>query len=106
MRSLATGPSTYCPNLFQVLGAYLHQDWDLEYGDAEAALVAAITGQGREQVAAAADELRTHRPPRDDESASCRFTNGLCSYHPPGDGLSYSAWLDHVQHMLDRSVGA
>lgn len=106
MRSLATGPSTCCPNLFQVLGAYLHQDWETEYSDAETALLAAATGQAREQVAAAATELRTHRPPALDEDASSRFTNGLCSYHPPDDGLSYSAWLDHLQQVLDRNVGA
>jgi hypothetical protein len=93
-------PSDCCPNLAQVLGSYLHQDWDLDHTSADDALLAAIAGQPPRQVAAAASELLAHRPPADDEAASRRFSNELCSYHPPGDGLTYSAWLDRVQHIL------
>ena len=95
-----------CPNLAQVLGAYLHQDFDLEFANAEEALSAAAAGQDQAQVRAAASELRSSRPSRDDEEGSCAFTNELCSYHPPADGLTYSGWLDHVQHVLDAATGA
>jgi hypothetical protein len=36
------GASERYPDLFQFFGAYLHQDWDLEFADADAALDAAI----------------------------------------------------------------
>ena len=97
------GPRERCPNLFQVLGAYLHQDFDLEYPTAEDALAAAVAGQGWAHVRAAASELRSHRPPQHDEAASAQFVNELCSYHPPSVGLSYTRWLDHVQHVLDAA---
>ena len=98
---MASPPSESCPNLFQVLGAYLHQDWVLDHANADGAVLSAIAGQESNQVAAAASELAAHRPSADDEDATRRFTNALCSYHPPGDGLSYSAWLDRVQRVLD-----
>jgi hypothetical protein len=103
---VSSRPAECCPNLFQVLGGYLHQDFDLDHGRADDALLAAVAGQPPEQVAAAAAELAAHRPSADDEGASRRFNNELCSYHPPGDGLSYSEWLDRVQRVLAGRTGA
>ena len=100
------GVADRCTNLNRVLGAYLHQDFDLDFASAEEALSAAVAGQDQAQVRAAASELRTCRPSRDDEEASCAFTNKLCSYHPPADGLTYAGWLDHVQLVLEAATGA
>jgi hypothetical protein len=93
-----------CPNLRQVLGAYLHQDFDLEYANAEAALADAVASQSREQVALASIELATFRPSNKDEVSSMVFTNAMCDYNPPGDGLTFSAWLDRVQDVLSRAA--
>lgn len=95
-----------CPNLFQVLGPYLHQDFDLEYDSAEAALIDTVGSQSKERVEHALTELAMFRPSADDEAASTEFTHAMCDYHPPGDGLTYSAWLDHVQHVLDRATAS
>jgi hypothetical protein len=89
-----------------MLGAHLHQDFDLEYRTAEDALIDSVVQAGPERLARAAAELRTHRPPRDDEEATRRFVGELCDYHPPGDGLTHVAWLDHVQAMLDGATSA
>ena len=100
-----------------MLGAYLHQDWPRDYATAEYALNESVADASRERLTSAAAELQTHRPPlthalgiagerRDDEEATRRFLNALCDYHPPGDGLTYVAWLDHVQAVLDDAASA
>ena len=92
----------HCPELFQLLGAYLHQDWLIDYATAEEALQTAIAEASEARITAASEELRRQRPQPEDEPASRLFVNALCDYHPPGDGLTYSAWLDHVQRLLDQ----
>jgi CdiI immunity protein len=89
-----------------MLGAYLHQDWARDYATAEYALNESVADASRERLTSAAAELQTHRPPRDDEEATRRFLNALCDYHPPGDGFTYVAWLDHVQAVLDDAASA
>lgn len=76
----------------------------IEYPDADSALADAVVGQGVAQVSSAAKELAAHRPPASDEDASRRFSNDLCDYHPPSDGLTYSAWLDRVQQILNEAT--
>ena len=103
---MAVSPRDACPELFQMLGAYLHQDWPLDYETAEDGLKDSVSDAWPERLAQAAAELHAHRPPRDDEDATRRFLNELCDYHPPGDGLTYVAWLDHVQAVLDDEANA
>ena len=86
--------------------ACLHQDFDLEYETAEHALKSGVTEAARERLLRAASELDAHRPPRDDEEGTRRFVNELCDYHPPGDGLSYVSWLDHVRAVLNAATSA
>ena len=64
----------------------------------------AIADAERRALAAAAEELRSERPPHDSEAETQRFVNELCDYHPPGDGFTYVAWLDHVQAVLDAAA--
>jgi CdiI immunity protein len=89
-----------------MLGAYLDQDWPLDYETAEDALTDTVADAWHERLTRAAAELRAHRPPRDNEEATRRFLNDLCGYHLPGDGLTYVAWLDHVQAVLDDAANA
>jgi len=86
-----------CRESFRLLGAWLHQDFDLDYPSAEEALRASIADASVERLRTVLLELGTHRPPRSDEEATRAFVNDLCDYHPPGDGLTYVAWLDHVE---------
>lgn len=89
-----------CPNLFQVLGPYLHQDFDMEYASAQAALAASLQESSQGRLEDALVELRTHRPAADSEESTRRFVNQLCDYHPPGDGLTYIEWLDRVDAAM------
>lgn len=98
--------SEQCPELFQILGAWLHQDWDLDHSTAEDALQASVSDVSMERLRAALSELEGHRPAPADEEATRRFVNALCEYHPPGDGLTYVAWLDHVELLLREAVAA
>ena len=103
---MAASARETCPELHQVLGAYLHQDFDLDCETAEDALSYSVGESRRERLTRAAAELRTYRPPSDDEEATRRFANELCDYHPPGDGLTYVSWLDHVQAVLNDATSA
>ena len=108
VRVVATARNA-CPELFQMLGAYLHQDFALDYESAEDALRSSVADAGRERLMRAAAELQAHRPPTEDGEATRRFVNELCDYHPPGDGLTYVSWLDHVQRVLagrDQRIAA
>lgn len=104
MGGVSADPTTSCPALFQILGPYLHQDWALEYESAEGALTEALAETPGPSHATALRELREHRPDRDDEVATREFVNLLCSYHPPGDGLSYVCWLDRVELLLATTM--
>ena len=95
-----------CPELSQLLGAWLHQDFDLDYPTADDALQASIADATSERLGNALVELTSHRPSRADEEATRRFVNDLCWYHPPGDGLTYVAWLDHVDALVREAARA
>ena len=95
-----------CPESHQLLGAWLHQDFDLDFPSAEEALRASIADASVERLRTVLVELEAHRPPRSDEEATRAFANDLCDYHPPGDGLTYVAWLDHVETAVRKAARA
>jgi hypothetical protein len=101
---VASTANERCPELFQLLGGWLHQDFDLEYQSAEEALAAAIADASLDRLRGALDELRRSRPSDRDEEATREFANELCWYHPPGDGLTYVEWLDHVEVALGNAL--
>ncbi len=90
------------PDLFQLLGGYLHQDFGSDTGTADEALRQAVVDtpdEGRAAVAAQIDSLlAAHR----DERSLAIAVNQLCDYYPPGDGLSYRAWLGEVHACVRR----
>ena len=86
------------PDLSQLLGCYLHQDWKLEFPTADAALAAALQESSSDRKAAALAELHDSAPA--DEAAARSLVNGLCDYHPPDDGRSYLAWLRLLEEQL------
>lgn len=89
------------------LGAYLHQDWDVVYGGAWDAVRAfkrdasdhdlrAATAQAEELRAAGLDEEQLRRVVVDELGVE---------YWPPGDGLTFQAWLDELVRVLADSAG-
>ena len=71
------------------------------YRSAEQALRESIADASQDRLQLAAAEIRRFRPSADDEDGSRQFVNALCDYHPPGDGLTYTAWLDRVEAESD-----
>jgi hypothetical protein len=85
------------PDLFQFLGGYLHQDFDLDGGTADDAVRQAIASTPAEARAAVAAQIDSLMTAHSDERSLEVAVNELCSYHPPGDGLTYRAWLRQVR---------
>jgi CdiI immunity protein len=93
------------PNLFQVFGGYLHQDFGLEFGSADEALGAAAAGQGSEMVGAAIveiDGLLGRRLSHDElEAVIERLTIG---YAPELEGWDAHEWLAHARAILEAGA--
>lgn len=79
------------PDALQLLGCYLHQDFDLDDGTADAAIEHAVTESDADRLSGAAREL-AEIADLDDRSIET-ILNRLCSYHPPSDGRTYREWL-------------
>ena len=90
------------PNLGQVLGCYLHQDFDLEYASPDDALRDAARSQGHDQVSAAVREidelLDSGLDAKGLEEAVHRLTGW--GYGPELDGWKVRDWLLHAKEVL------
>jgi hypothetical protein len=83
------------PLSFQFLGGYLHQDFDLDYGSAEAAIEQALADwHDDERLSGVEAELEALL--RLSDVGLQRTVNRICDYHPPGDGLTYRDWVVQV----------
>jgi hypothetical protein len=102
---LSVDPVERYPNLFQVFGGYLHQDFDLDYESPDAALRDAAHGQGPEQVGAAIGEiddlLSAGLEPRTLTEIVERLTAG---YSPVLDGWEIRDWLKHARTLLESGI--
>ena len=98
-------PIELYPNLFQIFGGYLHQDWDLDYESPEAALRDAADGQGPDQVDAAIEEidglLAGDLDPQETIKIVARLTPG---YSPVRDGWEIRPWLVHARSILKSGL--
>jgi hypothetical protein len=93
------------PNLFQVLGGYLHQDFLLEFDTADAALHAAAQGQGSVQVEGAIAEidlLHARGLPHDELEALIERLTAGCA--PELEGWEASEWLMHARAILEAGT--
>lgn len=91
--------------LDQLLGAYLHQDYDVEYPDAWAAVDASIREHSPKVRAAARQELLGILEREDTEDGLSRAVSKLgVAYSPPADGYTYRAWLHEVDQRI-RTAG-
>jgi hypothetical protein len=89
------------PNLFQVLGGYLNQDFDLDFDSPDAALRAAADEQGDEQVAGAIREIEDLLASELGDDELMRLVERLTAgYSPELEGWSARPWLRHVRDLL------
>ena len=85
-------------NLF---GAYLHQDFDLEFRDVWAAIEDCTSTNPPQWVAAAHRELVEILDDEFDEpSLEALLERYGCYYYPPGTGYTYGEWLREVEVRL------
>lgn len=92
------------PNLLSLFGAYLHQDWDLEFGTPDRAILAFKENAGPERIAATCEELEALIRTVDGLPDPDRFLlqDLLCYYSPKAAHRSVSAWLQHVKGILRK----
>lgn len=87
-----------------LLGAYLHQDWQGEFGNADRAVAAIVAGEPLAIRQQAAAELRALLDHDLSEADLERQLNAVlcCEYRPQADGLTVRAWLSALAAHLDR----
>lgn len=90
------------PDLWTLIGAYLNQDWDLDYdNDVWEAVRDFRSGTSAPRVAGAADQARWILDGDWDEAQlKAIFDHMGLGYHPPGDGWTYGGWLTELEKVL------
>lgn len=89
------------PNLSSLVGAYFHQDWDLDDPDEKAVLARFARGESRSLILSVLSELKELLTLRLNEPQLAQLLERLgCYYHPPGAGLTYAEWLKQMAKSL------
>ena len=92
------------PHLSQFLGAYFHQDWDLDDPDEQEVLNRFMRSEGEDRVRAARVELnRLLAMPFDDEELSDIVFRDLGCYYSPTPNRAMRQWLRSVAERLADS---
>jgi hypothetical protein len=81
------------PHLTQLFGAYLHQDWDMEFSSSWEAVQVFRDSLSVDELVAAIDEVRTLLSLDDVQLNSKVFEDLGLGYWPQGDGLEVREWL-------------
>ena len=91
------------PELWQLFGAYFHQDWDLAGPDWQTVLAEYVETAEPETVRRAASELSAllHDTPDDGELRRFVLDDLGCEYLPEPGGLSMREWLMEMQRRLE-----
>jgi hypothetical protein len=99
---MVPGASERFPDLLQFFGGYLHQDWDMDYPDVDAAIDAAIVESPDRLVLVAhqLDELLAAVSTEDEAETAVNELTGW-GYYPPGNGRTWRGWLAEVRARLD-----
>jgi CdiI immunity protein len=94
------------PNLFQVFGGYLHQDWDIEAASWDEALRLAVA-EAPEQAAAAAGEIEVLLASELDDDQLMKLIERLTTgYSPELGGWAARPWLRRAGELLTGGVRA
>ena len=93
---------TNYPNLRQMLGGYLHQDWRIEFSSANGAINAFKNQEPQAIILKVCDELNRVIPSIQQMRNPEKFLREelWCDYDPLGDGLTVVAWLQEVRKIL------
>src|ERR1700730_4802995 len=88
--------------LEQFLGAYFHQDFLLDYGNADAVITAFLAEEPQESIQAVCNELEQVIPLVEgmNDPEEFLFQVLACYYNPKADGLGVADWLKHVRDKL------
>ena len=91
-------------HLRQLLGGYLHQDWNLEFRSPDDAIAAFKQREPQECVQATYRELQEVLPLIEGMHNPDEFLwqTLWCYYYPKADGLTVTAWLERVREMLSQ----
>ncbi len=92
---------TQYPHLAHLLGAYFHQDWNLDDPDAQAVLrryAQEVSSRKRKAAGREAARLLAAGLTEDELSAALEALGS--AYDPSPDGQSCSAWLKDVEQAL------
>ena len=88
------------PELGQVLGGYLHQDWDLEADSPDDALRLARV-ESEEQVSAAIEQINELLAGNQSDAELTEIVERMSAgYSPILDGWTIRAWLVHAKALL------
>lgn len=86
--------------LEQLMGAYFHQDWDIDGGRASDT-VTAFVGEGRAMVGAAANEIDDLLAANFSEGAlTARLESMGCQYYAGDTDEDYRRWLTEIRDQL------
>jgi len=89
------------PALEQALAGYLHQDFLIDYANAEEAINAFVSSEPPALVDSARREIgRFIQVVRDSPTPSEELLDLGCYYDPLGDGMGVVAWLEGVERVL------
>ena len=92
-------------DLGDLLGAYLHQDYDVVHGSPWSAIGAFRSENPTGAVSSASSAARrlAHEISDDDEGRRAVNKLGL-DYYPPADGYTYRSWLLAVADFLETGA--
>ncbi|GIZ52340.1 contact-dependent growth inhibition system immunity protein [Noviherbaspirillum aridicola] len=94
--------SSRYPALRHLFGAYFHQDFDLEYKDAEDAINGFLSLEPQQEIEASVVELHDLLKLGLSESDLERLLIRLgLAYDATSTGLTNSEWLEHVKQRLE-----
>ena len=84
----------------QLMGAYFHQDWDID-GGRVSDTVAAFLDEGRDMVAAAADQIDDLMAMDLPEGSLASLLDGMgCQYYAGDTDEDYRRWLREVRDQM------
>lgn len=95
------------PELRSFLGAYFHEDWDIEADEPDGCLANFIGDDpGDEVLKKIVSQISAYL---DSEGGEVEIERGLwdtlrCYYRPAGSGMTARAWLTHVGEVLSQAV--
>lgn len=92
--------------LEQFLGAYIHQDWDIEYPNYVSMLIEFIASTSSDVIKGVICDFETllSKNLSEDELADIAFNELGCYLNPVPLGVTYSQWFIDLKRILGESL--